>query len=141
MSEQRSPVLSEQEMLARETEIQAKNAFCVHNRIELVDVKKDYAEVSLKLVPESMNFRENVHGGAYFAMADMCSGIVCRTDGRVYVTQHASVEYIRGITGGVLTGRGTVIHRGRSSCIVEVRITSDEGKLAFMGTFQFACIG
>ena len=106
MSEQRDPVLSEQEMLARETEIQAKNAFCVHNRIELADVKKDYAEVSLKLAPESMNFRENVHGGAYFAMADMCAGIVCRTDGRVYVTQHASVEYIRGITGGVLTGRG-----------------------------------
>ena len=127
-----NPVLSEQEMLAREKEIQAKNAFCVHNRIELAEVE---------LVPESLNFRENVHGGAYFAMADMCSGIVCRTDGRVYVTQHASVEYIRGVTGGVLTGRGTVIHRGRSSCIVEVRITSDEGKLAFMGTFQFACIG
>ena len=104
-------------------------------------VKKDYAEVRLELVPESMNFRGTVHGGAYFTMADMCSGIVCRTDGRSYATQHASVEYLRSADGGVLTGRGRVIHRGRTSCVVEVRITTEEDKLVFIGTFQFACIG
>ncbi|MDO5134385.1 MAG: PaaI family thioesterase [Eubacteriales bacterium] len=134
-------VLTEQEMLEKETAIQNSNPFCVHNYCEVVDVKKDYAEVRLKLVPESMNFRGTVHGGAYFTMADVCSGMVCRTDGRVYATQHASVEYVRAVSGGVLTGRGTVIHRGRTSCLVEVRITTEEDKLAFLGTFQFACIG
>ena len=141
MSEQRDTALSGQELMAKEAAIQADNLFCVHNFIELDDVKKDYAQVSLRLVPESMNFRGSVHGGAYFAMADMCAGIVCRTDGRTYVTQHASVEYVRGVTGGVLTARGTAVHRGRTSCIVEIKITSGEEKLAFMGTFQFACIG
>ena len=87
-----------------------------------------------------MNFRKTVHGGAYFTMADMCSGIVCRTDGRSYATQHASVEYLRAVTGGVLTARGTVVHRGRSGCLVEVKISSEDGQLAFIGSFRFACI-
>ena len=111
------------------------------NHIKMTVVKRDYAEVRLELVPESMNFRGTVHGGAYFTMADMCSGIVCRTDGRSYATQHASVEYMRAANGGVLTGRGRTIHRGRTSCVVEVRITTEEDKLVFMGTFQFVCIG
>ena len=75
--------MTEQELLQKETELQNANVFCVHNHVEVVDVKKDYAEVRLNLVPESMNFRGTVHGGAYFSMADMCSGMVCRTDGRV----------------------------------------------------------
>lgn len=133
--------MTEQELLQKEIELQNANVFCVHNHVEVVDVKKDYAEVRLNLVPESMNFRGTVHGGAYFSMADMCSGMVCRTDGRVYATQHASVEYVRAVTGGMLTGKGTVVHRGRTSCLVEVRITTEEGKLAFLGMFQFACIG
>ena len=132
---------SDEELLAKEKEIQSRNLFFIHNFGELVDVKEDYAEVRLRLVPESMNFLGTVHGGAHFTLADVCAGIVCRTDGRRYVTQHASVEYIRAVKGGVLTAKGTVLHRGRTSCIVEIRISSEEGKLAFAGTFQFACIG
>lgn len=131
---------TDQELLQKEISIQKENLFGVYNHIEMVDVKKDYAEVRLKLVPESMNFRKTVHGGAYFTMADICSGIVCRTDGRTYATQHASVDFLRAVTGGVLTGRGTVIHRGRTGCLVEVRITAEGGQLVFIGTFQFACL-
>ena len=141
MDEQNKRQTREQELLAAEAEIQKKNLFCAYNHCEAVDIREDYAEVRLKLVDESMNFRGTVHGGAYFTMADMCAGMVCRTDGRSYATQHASVEYIRGVKGGVLTARGNAIHRGRTSCIVEVKITDDRGKLAFAGTFQFACIG
>ena len=141
MEQQHMNPLSEQEMLAKEIDIQSRNLFCAYNHCKAIDVQKDYAVVQLDLVPESMNFRGTVHGGAYFTMADMCSGIVCRTDGRVYATQHASVEYIRAVKGGVLTACGKAVHRGRTSCVVEVKITTEEGKLAFMGTFQFACIG
>lgn len=133
--------MTEQEMLQKEIEIQNANPFCVHNHVEVVDVKKDYAEVRLALVEDSMNFRGTVHGGAYFTMADVCSGMVCRTDGRVYATQTATVEYVRAVKGGVLTGRGTVVHRGRTSCLVKVDITTEEDKLAFMGLFLFAVIG
>ena len=133
--------MTEQEMLQKETAIQNSNPFCVYNHVKVVDVKKDYAEVSLDIEENSLNFRGTVHGGAYFTMADVVSGMTCRTDGRVYATQQANVLYVRPVKAGKLTGRGTIIHRGRTSCLVEVRITTEEGKLAFMGTFTWACIG
>ena len=95
MSQRKESHMNQQEMFAEESEIQKKNLFCAYNHCEAMDIRKDYAEVRLKLVDESMNFRGTVHGGAYFTMADMCAGMVCRTDGRSYATQHASVEYIR----------------------------------------------
>lgn len=133
--------LTHEEMLQKETDIQNQNPFAVHNHLEVVDVREDYAEVRVDLVPESMNFRGTVHGATFFMMGDVCSGMVCRTDGRVYATQQANVLYVRAVSGGRLTGRGTVIHRGRTGCTVEVRITTEEGKLAFMGTYLWACIG
>lgn len=133
--------MTHEEMLQKELDIQARNAFGAYNHCQVVDVREDYAEVCLDIVPESLNFRGTVHGGTYFTMADVCSGMVCRTDGRVYATQQANVLYVRAVMAGHLTGRGTVIHRGRTSCLVEVRITTEEDKLAFLGTFLFACIG
>lgn len=140
MSESDHPVLTEQEMLRKEMKIQAANTFGVYNHIRPVAVRQDYAEAALDIVPDSLNFHETVHGGAYFTMADICSGMVCRTDGRTYVTQQANAVYVRAIKAGTLTARGTVIHRGRTSCLVDIRITSEKNELAFMGTFLFHCI-
>ena len=58
--------MTEEEMMLKETVIQKANAFSAYNHIEMTVVKKDYAEVRLELVPESMNFRGTVHGGAYW---------------------------------------------------------------------------
>ena len=129
------------EMLEKELALQNANPFRELNRVIPVAVGKDFAEVRLDIEPESLNCRGTVHGGAYFTMADVCSGMVSRTDGRTYVTQQANVQYVRAVKGGRLTGRGTVIHRGRTSCLVEVRITTEEDKLAFLGTFMFHCLG
>ena len=150
-------LMKNEERMEKEREIQARNAFAAYNLCEVVDVRKDFAEVRLKIVPESLNFHGNVHGGAYFTMADMCAGVVCRTDGRLYVTQQANVQFVRAVEGGTLLCRGSVLHRGRTSCLVEIRITkqgdpkeseelkeeAERGKTeepVFLGTFLFHCI-
>ena len=133
-------VLTDQERLRKELEIQKANLFGVYNHCRAVAVREDYAEVALDIVPESLNFQGNVHGAVYYTIADICSGMVCRTDGRRYVTQQANVQYLRSAERGTLTARGTTIHRGRTSCLVEIRITNEEEKLMFIGTFLFHCI-
>ena len=144
--------LTDEERLKKELEIQKANLFGVYNHCRAVAVRKDYAEVALDIVPDSLNFQGTVHGAAYYTMADICSGMVCRTDGRRYVTQQANVQYLRAAQGGTLTARGTTIHRGRTSCLVEIRITGrtsclveiritdQEENLLFTGTFLFHCI-
>ena len=88
--------LTDQERLQKELEIQKANLFGAYNHCRAVAVREDYAEVALDIVPESLNFQGIVHGAAYYTMADICSGMVCRTDGRRYVTQQANVQYLRG---------------------------------------------
>lgn len=117
----------------------AANAFSNYNHIVVEDIQPDAAAVYLDIVPESRNPFGNVHGGALFTLADVCAGVTARTDGRCYVTQAASVQFLRGAKEGRVTARGSVIRRGRTVCIIEVRITDADGELLFLGTFTFFC--
>ena len=118
-----------------EQRILAANTFAFRNGVRLLEVAKDHASVYMEITPDSLNYRETVHGGAYFTLADVCSSIVCRTDGKLYVTQQASVQYVRPAARGRLTAEGSVVHRGRTSCLTQVRITDSRSRLVFMGTF------
>ncbi len=136
-----SPEEYNAELLKKEQDILERNLFAKYNHVRLAVVERDHVEVYLDIVPESLNARGTVHGGAYFAMADACAGIVSRTDGRMYVTQTATVQYLRAATEGRLTAVGTVLHRGRTSCLVEVRILGEDEKTVFIGTFLSHCLG
>lgn len=116
-----------------------RNPFVRHNHIRVGQVQRDEAVIYLDVAPESTNVYGVVHGGAYFTMADCCAGLVACSDGRQYVTQDASVQFIHNITAGRATARGTVLNRGRRICLVEVRITSREGALLFSGVFSMYC--
>ena len=105
------PALTGKEMFQREVAIQTANSFAVYNNCHLGAVDRDFGEVWLDIVPDSFNFQGSVHGGAYFTLADMCAGIVSRTDGRLYVTQQANVQYVRAARHGRLTARGNALRQ------------------------------
>ena len=117
------------------------NPYALYNHLKIADVKPDYAEVYVDIVPEFLNGHGTLHGGVYYTLADYCVGVVSRTNGKMYVTQQASVSYISSVKGGRLTAKGSVIHRGRTSCIIEILVTDESGKLVFKGTFTDFCIG
>lgn len=116
------------------------NAFARHIGIEVTAAREDYAETTLQLTPETMNLYGVVHGGALFTLADVCAGMAARTDGRTYVTQQASVQFLRSAQAGLATARGRVLHRGGTVCLIQVEITDEEGRLLLVSTFNFYCI-
>ena len=116
------------------------NPFMRYNHIEIGEVERDRAEVFLDLVPESKNIYGVVHGGAYFTMADCCAGLAARSDGRQYVTQDASVQFIRNTRAGRVIARSAVLNRGRRICLVEVKVTGEAGELLFSGVFSMYCV-
>lgn len=130
----------ENELLKAEEERIAKNAFIEYNHIHILDLKKDYAEYYLDIVPESRNYIGTVHGGIYFAMADCCAGSTARTDGRKYVTQNAQVNYIRAAKAGRIFARSSVVHRGRSGCLMDINIFDEGNSLLFSARFYFYCL-
>lgn len=114
--------------------------FTDYNHMEIAREERDYTEVYLDVTREATNVYHVVHGGALFTMADYCAGVTACSDGRRYVTQDASVQFIRNTGAGRITARSKVLSRGRRVCIVEVRITGEDGGLLFNSVFSMYCI-
>lgn len=117
-----------------------KNAFMVHNYIELETVEPDHAVFRLDIRPESCNPHGIVHGGAIYTMADNAAGTAAYTDGRMYVTQTSALHFLRNQTHGTVWAEGKVRHRGKTTCLVSVDITGEGGKLLATGEFTFFCV-
>ncbi len=120
--------------------IQVRNAFANRTGIRMINVEKDRSEAELIISEDTMNPYGTVHGGALFTLADMCSGVAARSDGRIYVTEHADISYFRAVSEGKLIAKGSVLHRGRTSCVVDVKIFDSRNSLVCAGTFSFFCV-
>lgn len=116
------------------------NAFAAYNHMEIESAERDRVVYRLDIVPESKNPSGFVHGGAFCAMADNAAGAAAHTDGRRYVTQASTMNYIANQTEGTIYATGTVLHRGRATCVARAEITNAEGKLLCTGDFTFFCL-
>ena len=118
----------------------SKNAFPTYNHIEMESVEPDHAVYRLEIRPESKNPYGVVHGSAIYTMADNATGYAAHTDGRHYVTQTSSMHFLRNQTHGVVRADARVRHRGRTTCLVDVDIIGEGGKLLATGDFTFFCV-
>lgn len=121
-------------------EINRSNPFVRHNHIEVEEVERDRAVLSLTIRPESLNLYGQLHGGAIYTMADNAAGCAARTDGRRYVTQTSDMHYLHSQSQGIARAEARVRHRGRTTVLVEISVTGEEGKLLASGTFTFFCV-
>jgi len=122
-------------------EFTSRNKFVQTCGIEIRELEYDNAVLSVNVHPELLNPMGMVHGGLLYTMADCCSGIAARTDGRLYVTQNGSMNYFRNVSEGTVLAKGQVLHRGRTVCTVNVKIYSaEQNKLLADATFDMFSI-
>ena len=121
-------------------QLSGKNAFPRYNHIELESFEKDHAVFRLLIRPESKNPYGIVHGGALYTMADNATGYAAHSDGRFYVTQTSSMHFLRNQSSGVVRADARVRHRGKSTCLVDVDILGEDGRLLATGDFTFFCV-
>ena len=117
------------------------NAFMHHNFNERVEVDRDYGVCRLVIRPESLNPFGMVHGGALCTLADNAAGIAAHTDGRLYVTQSSTFYFLKNQGSGTIYATARVRHRGRSTVLVAVDITGDNGRLLATAEFTMFCVG
>ena len=117
------------------------NRFAVHNGISLRMLELGKAQAVMEMGPDSVNPYGRLHGGAIYTLADCAGGSACRTDGRRYVTLDGTVHFIRSADHGTITATATVVHRGRTTSLVEIRVTGQDGVLLATGDFTFFCLG
>lgn len=96
-------------------------------RIQLLE--RDHAVLEVPLRPELLNPLGAVHGGLLFTLADCCSGVTARTDGRRYVTQSGSLQYLSNVSQGTVIAESRLIRRGRTVCVLDITVKSAEQDL------------
>lgn len=67
-------------------EYTAENAFVQACGIEIWELEEDHAVMGTAARPELLNPMGMLHGGLLFTLADCCSGVTARTDGRTVCT-------------------------------------------------------
>ena len=117
-----------------------RNAFMLHNHIEMVSVDADPAHFRLEIQPESCNPFGLIHGGAIYTLADNATGTAAYSDGRLYVTQNSALHFLRNQAQGTVYATAWVRHRGNSTVLTAVDITGEDGRLLATGEFTFFCV-
>ena len=117
------------------------NAYMIHSGITILTVEPNRVTARAVIGPTSLNAGGGLHGGVYFTLADATSGALCRADGRKYVTECADIRFLKGVRQGSINATGTLLHRGRRSCVVQVDITDESGARLALFTATFACVG
>lgn len=134
MTEQEERLETARKLLFRDKNFARECGVCPE-LVELDRVVATMATGDLHRNPSGM-----IHGGVLFTLADTAAGIAARADGRMYVTQNADIHFLRGQQGGTLRAEGTVIHRGRSTCLIRVDITGEDSRLLATAELTFFCV-
>lgn len=114
--------------------------FMKDNRLSILRAEPGHVQVSAPVRPQLRNNYGIVHGGFYMSMADTTAGLAALTDGRKYVTQNASLQFLGNVSDGTLYAEGTVLHVGRTVCSVRVEIRNEDGKLLCEGLFSMFAV-
>ena len=106
------------------------------NQFVLEQVDPDHLVIGTAIRPEISNIYGIVHGGSLMYLADVTAGLTALTDGRHYVTQNTSAQFLGNTDHGSIHAEGTVLRRGRSMTSVRVEIRDDGGRLMLESLFS-----
>ena len=108
----------------------SQNYFMIHNGISIVELTEEHAVLKAEITQDSLNPYGYVHGGLFFTMADCAAGLLARTDGRKYVTQTATANFIGNVKSGTIIAKSSFISRKNRISVIHVEIYWEETLLS-----------
>jgi uncharacterized protein (TIGR00369 family) len=122
-----------------ENPFESRPTYVAHTGIELIDASADHCEARLVINENHHQPYGVVHGGVYCTMIETLASTGAALwameqgmAGAVGVSN--KTDFIRPTTDGVLVGKATPVHRGRTQQLWQVDITREaDGKLAAQG--------
>ena len=106
--------------------------------IKLISVTPERVEAELAVREEFKNRGGMMHGGAVMAYADNLGGTISHANlrpGQRTATIESKTNFFASIPiGDVAHAECVPLHRGRSTIVVQTRITRNDGKLAAIVT-------
>ena len=118
------------------------DAIAAFENYEIETMRDGHVVVTTKVVESSLNYYGNAHGGYLFTLCDQISGLVVISQGVDGVTLQSSINYLKaGRLGDVLTINGECVHSGRTTRVVVVDITNQDGANVCKATFTMFVTG
>lgn len=115
--------------------------FTEHLGVQLVEMTKERAIVSLHKRPELLNSWGATHGGVIMTMLDLVMSWAVRGHYGVVggvLTVDLSLGFMKASHGDMVTAEGRVLHGGKSTAFCEGEARDDKGELLAkaIGTFK-----
>ena len=99
-----------------------------YSGIEIERLEEGMVVCSMPITEHHLNPLGTVHGGACFTLADSCGGIAVRTLGAKPTTCSSTISFMRPTMGcKKMIATATVLKRGASTCVVDIRLDTDTG--------------
>ena len=123
---------------------QMENTAISHLGIKITEIGDDWVKGTMMAEPRTFQPMGLVHGGANVLFAETLGSMganACIDNREEYaVGQEVNANHVRGVRSGMLTGIATLVHKGRTSQIWEIRIYNDEKKLSCISRLTMAVI-
>jgi len=114
------------------------SGFIQANKIELLETKKGYAKGRIILEDVHLNSWKAAHGGCLFTLADTIGGIAAITCIGNVVTISGNMNYLTpGNNTSEIIAEANVVHAGRTTAVVDVLLTSLEGRSIAKSTLTY----
>ncbi|MBE6406564.1 MAG: PaaI family thioesterase [Lentisphaerae bacterium] len=118
--------------------LNTRDRFCVANDMKITTISEGYAEAEMPISENKLNGLDVVQGGAIYTLADFAfaGASNANKDDRRCIGSASNINYLRPGTGTNLKAIAKIIHAGRKTCLSNVEVFNDQGKLVATGTFQ-----
>lgn len=107
-----------------------------HIGMEVVEAGEGRSLLRLPVKDELKNLYGILHGGVLASLLDSTCSIAVATlleEGETTVTLDQRINFIANVSGGVLYGEGTALHKGRYTGVGQGVIRDEEGNLVAAG--------
>jgi 1,4-dihydroxy-2-naphthoyl-CoA hydrolase len=111
----------------------SKNTLMQTLQIEYIEVGKDYLIAKMPVNPKVHQPMGLLHGGATVALAESVGSAASMifVDTKKYEVRgiEISANHLKSINEGTVYARATIIHKGRSIHLWEIKVTNENGDL------------
>lgn len=108
---------------------------------ELLEVASGHARLAFRIPEGALNLYGNLHGGMIFSLCDTAAGIATYAYEISNVTQSGSINFLRGISEGIIYIECNAVHKGRKTVVNQVNITTEDDTLIATANFTMFLTG
>lgn len=102
-----------------------------HLGLQLLEATPETVTATLAWRPELTTAGGALHGGALMGLTDSVGGVVAflnLPEGTGTSTISSATVFLRGARQGTVTATGRLLHRGRSTIVVETTVSDEDGR-------------